>query len=294
MTSTASLIASARRWLQSSGRPEYNRLTDAIDADDTAIELDFALGGIAPNAILGIDLEEVLVWAAATPSATSVQRGWNGSVAASHSAGTVVEVNQMFSAWRILNELNAELESLSSPITGLRRVKTVATTATVASTYNLAADVVDILAVQYNDVGPSNEWPLLRRWDLLHDQDTAVFPSGKAITLFEMPSPGRTIRVTYSARFGTLSTLTDDVEATTGLPESAHDIPAIGAAARLLASRESRRSQLDAQPEARRAADVPPGTARSAAAQLFALRDRRVREEAARFAALYPSMRRVG
>jgi hypothetical protein len=78
----------------------------------------------------------------------------------------------------------------------------------------------------------------------------------------------------------------------TGLMASAADIPAIGVAARLLSSREARRSQVDSQPENRRAADVPPGTARSAASGLFALRDRRLREESAKLKNLYPQFMR--
>lgn len=284
MASTSDLIHSARRWLQSSGRPEYNRLTAAETASDTIFALDFALGSVSPGAVLGVDLEEVYVWSVATPSAT-VQRGWNGSTAAAHSLGAIVEVNPLFSAWRIFNEINAELNSLSPQI---YQVKTVSITASTNTSYNLATDVIDILTVQYNDYTGA-DWPALTRWALLVNQDTAVFASGRVLRLYEAPAPGRTIRVTYAAPLSPLATLADTVETTTGIPTSAIDIPAIGAAARLLSSREARRSQLDAQPEPRQAADVPPGTARSAAAQLFALRDRRIKEESAKLSRLYPS-----
>lgn len=284
MTTTQDLIHAARRWLQSSGRPEYNRLTAAETSTDTTVALDFALGSVSPGAVLGVDLEELYVWSVSAPNAT-VARGWNGSTAASHALGAIVEVNPLFSNWRIFNELNAELNSLSPQ---LYQVKTVTVAATISSSYNVAADAVDILSVQYNDyVG--DDWPHLSRWAFLSGQDTAVFASGKALRLYEMPAPGRTIRIVYAAPLGTLSTLTDTVETTTGIPSTAVDIPAIGAAARLLSARESRRSQLDAQPEPRQAQDVPPGTARSAAAQLFALRDRRIKEETAKLSRLYPS-----
>jgi hypothetical protein len=290
-TTTSDLIEASRRWLQSSGRPEFNRLTAQINASVTSAAFDFALGSISPGAVLGVDLEELYVWSVATPNAT-VQRAWNGSVGATHAAGTIVSVNPLFSAWRIVAELNNELTSLSSDAVGIYRVKTVTVTATVASSYDLAADVLSVLDVQWNEYGPSKDWPRLRRWDLLYNQDTAVFPSGTALQLYTPPPPGRTLRVTYSAPFSALVTVTDDVQSVTGLPASCNDIPAIGAAARLLSARESRRSQLDAQPEARQAADVPPGSARSAAAQLFALRDRRIKEESARFSSSYPTVMR--
>lgn len=284
MTTTAELIHSARRWLQSSGRPEYNRLTNSETNSDVSIQFDFALGSISPGAVLGVDLEEMYVWSVAAPSAT-VQRGWNGSTAATHNAGAIVEVNPLFSSWRIFSEVNAELNSLSPQI---YQIKTVSVTVTSNTSYNLAADVIDVLAVQYNDYSGA-DWPQLGRWALLTNQDTSVFASGRALRLFEAPAPGRTLRVTYAAPLSTLATLTDTVETVSGIPASAVDIPAIGAAARLLSSREARRSQVDAQPEPRQAAEVPPGAARGAAAQLFALRDRRIREEAGKLSRLYPS-----
>lgn len=286
MASTSDLLHASRRWLQSSGRGEYNRMVGALTNVATTGTLEFTPISVGPQAVLAVDLEEMLVFTNTGVAITSMQRGWNGSAAAAHAAGALVEVNPLFSDWRILNELNAELNSLSPQI---YQVKTVTITATVASSYDLATDVLDVLAVQYNSYGPSEDWPQLGRWALLTNQDTAEFASGRALRLFEMPAPGRTIRVTYAAPLGTLAALTDTVETVTGLPASAVDIPAIGAAARLLSSREARRSQVDQQPEPRQAADVPPGSARSAASQLFALRDRRIKEESAKLSRLYPS-----
>lgn len=290
-TTTADLIHSARRWLQSSGRGEHNKVTGSLTDSATTATLTYTPISVGPNAVLGVDLEEILVWANTGTSITAMQRGWGGSTAAAHAAGALVEVNPLFSSWRIFNELNAEIDSLSPQI---YQVKTKTITATSASTYDLAADAVDILLVQTNAYGVSDDWPLLDRWAFLPNQDASVFATGKAIAFYAMPAPGRTIRVTYAAPLGTLSTLADDVETTTGMPASATDIPAIGAAARLLSAREARRSQVDQQPEPRQAQDVPPGTARSAAAQLFALRDRRIKEEIGKLSRLYPTrMRRA-
>lgn len=291
MTTTADLIASAKRWLQHTGRPEINRLAGAESNSDINIGVDWDLGSITAGAVICVDLEEMYVWTASSFSA-QVQRGWNGSTPAAHSSGALVEVNPLFSNWRILNEINAELNSLSPQI---YQVKTKTITATAASSYDLVADVIDVLTVQTNAYGASLDWPELHRWKFWANQDTSVFGSGRALQFFEMPAPGRTIRVTYAAPLNTLSTLADTVETVSGLPTSAADIPSIGAAARLLSSREARRSQMDAQPEARQAADVPPSTARSAAAQLFALRDRRIKEEVGKLTRLYPTrMRAVG
>jgi hypothetical protein len=287
------MIAATRRHLMASGREALNRLNGSINSSVTTLTFEFAAGQIASGALLAIDLELFYVWSVAGQIAT-VQRGYMGSTAATHADDALIYVNPVVSDFQIFSALNSEIASVSSP-TMLYKVKTVTVTATAASTYNLAADVLRVLAVQYNDTGSSSSWPLLRRWDLLPNQDTAVFASGVALRFFEVPAPGRTVRVTYAAALSPLTALADVVETVTGLATSATDIPPLGAAARLLAARESRRSSIDAQPENRQASDVPPGTARSASAALFALRDRRLKEESAKLSTLWPSqIRRVG
>jgi hypothetical protein len=290
-TLASDLVAEARRFLLASGRQEMNRLTTTMNASVASVVFDFAAGSIAQGALIAIDLELMYVWSV-TGSTATVQRAMHGSAPAAHTTGAVITVNPLVSDFWVFTEVNNEIASLSSPATGLYRIKTITRTMTVASTYDVAADVIDILAVQWNDYGPSLNWPRLRRWDVVYGQDTSVFASGVALQLYTAPPPGRSLRITYSAPFSSLATLADDVQTTTGLPASANDIPAIGAAARLLTAREARRSSLDAQPESRQAQDVPPGTARSSAQQLFALRDRRIKEESARLSSTYPTMTR--
>lgn len=288
MVTTSDLIQSTRRHLMSSGREALNRLDGTLSSSAGTLTFEFPAGQIAAGALLAIDLELLHVWSVAGQVAT-VERGLLGSTPAAHADNAVITVNPVVSDYRIFAELNNELASISGP-TLLYRVKNLTIDVTAAYSYDLAADALRVLAVQYNDWGASFDWPLLRRWDFLPDQDTALFASGAALRLFEAPPPGRTMRITYAAALGALAALTDVVETTTGIPPSAVDIPPLGAAARILAGREARRSSLDSQPESRQAADVPPGTARSAATQLFALRDRRLKEEAAKLSHRWPTM----
>jgi len=292
MASASDLVSQTRHLMMASGREQHNRLNGSLSAGATTLTFEFAAGQIAPGALLSIGLELLYVWSVAGQVAT-VQRGYLGSTAASHADDALITVNPVVSDYRIFTELNNELASISSA-TLLYRVKTTTIGVTAAYSYNLAADALRVLAVQYNETGSSFDWPLLRRWDFLPNQDTSVFASGTALRLFEAPAPGRSLRVAYAAHLGTLTGLTDDVETVTGLPSSAVDIPPLGAAARILASREARRSSLDSQPETRQAQDVPPGTARGASSQLLGLRDRRLKEESAKLASLYPNhMRRA-
>lgn len=297
MTTTLDLIEATRQHLVAAGRPEINKLNGAMDASQTSLTFEYPAQAVQRGAVLSIDLEEVLVWVVAGQTAT-VQRGFNGTTAATHADDSLLYVNDRQSATRILRELNNELRSFSSPVHGLYRVRTVDLTwSAVRSGYDLTGvtDLIDILAVE--GVGVlAGDRSRVERYRVIRNQDTADFPSGMAIQMYDGGViPGRTVRVTYRAPFASLSTLTDDVEAVSFLPATAHDIPPLGAAARLLAGRESHRVGADMQPEPRAAGDVPPGANTGASRALLGLRNLRLSEEAARLHAAYPSLaRRAG
>lgn len=294
ITTTADLINETRTHLLAFDNQELNRLGEALDAIETDVTYDFASSSIQTGAVLSIDLELMYVWSNTSLTAT-VLRGHQGSVAATHADDGLIEVNPRFSNFAILRALNAELASLSAPVNGMYRVRTVDLTYTAArSGYDLTG-VTDMIGDPISVEGKghlSGDRVRLKDWRVIRDADTSDFASGKALYLYEGPAPGRAIEVAYKAPFVSLATLADNVTTISFLPDSAHDIPPLGAAARLLAGRESRRAQFDSQPEPRQAADVPPGSNRNAAANLLALRNQRIREEVSRLHAAYPRVRR--
>jgi hypothetical protein len=292
-TLASDLVEETRSHLFSGARPELNKLNEALDATETDVDFLYAAGGLQRGAVISIDLELMLVWAV-TGSTATVQRGYMGTTAATHNTGTIIEVNPRFSNFAIFRALNAELASFSSPVNGLYQVKTVDLTYSAARAgYDLAAvtDLLDIIEVRWKGY-TTGDWPLVRRWAITRDMASAEFSSTKALLLYEGVGPGRTIRVRYKAPFVPLASLTSDVQTVSFLPATANDIPPLGAAARLVAPREVRRAQYDAQPEPRVAADVPPGASRNAAGGLLALRNQRLREEAARLHRSYPTLTR--
>ena len=287
------LVNETRAHLQSGTRPEYNALAEDLDAVETDVDLTHALGGIQRGAVISVNLELMYVFSV-TGSTATVQRGYLGSTPAAHTTGALVEVNPSFSDFQILRAINQEIDSYSSPRHGLFQMKTVNLTFTAAVGYDLTAvtDLIDVYDVRYEGYGSFYSWPRVGRWVLARNQDTGDFASGYALFIEEGTAPGRAIRVQYKAKFANLATLATDLS-TTGMPATAYDIPPLGAAARLVAAREVPRSRIDAQPEPRRAAEVPPGTSRQAAGGLLALRNQRLAEEAARLIAHYPNLARV-
>lgn len=288
------LVQETRGHLYSGTRPEINQLAEALDATETEVDFTYAAGGIQKGAVIWINLEAMYVFFTAGTTC-SVKRGYLGTTAAVHAIGDLIEVNPPWSDFQILRAVNAEIDSYSSPRHGLYQMKTVDLTFSAARTgYDLTSvtDLIDVYDVRYADYGPYLSWPRVGRWVLARNQSTADFPSGFALFIEDRNAPGRAVRVQYKARFATLATLATDL-ATTGLPTTAYDIPPLGAAARLVAPREVTRSRLDAQPEPRRAEEVPPGTSRQAAGGLLALRNARLSEESARLISHYPNLARV-
>lgn len=293
MPQLVELIEETRRHLQGSARDQMNRLNGALTNSQTTVTLEFTMGGIQAGAVLSIDLELMYVWSVSGQNAT-VQRGFAGSAAVTHTTATLVFVNPRASAFAVREAINAELAAYSSPSIGLYRVRTVDITYSAsANEYDLTSvtDIIEVIGVHTSLPGITDWYPV-SSWNLTRDLPTATFPSGKALSIYTPVISGRSVRVVYAAPFVALTNLTDDVATVSFLPASAHDIPPLGAAARLLAGREARRAGIDAQPESRRAEEVPPGANRSAAGGLLALRDLRLREEATRLHAAYPSTRR--
>lgn len=297
MSTLAQLIGETQGILLSGGREQYAMLNGAINSSVTSITIDHN-PGIYAGSILEIDSELIYTWSASPFS--DITRGWLGTTAATHADNAVVTINPRFPVYRIIKALADEIASYTSPVHGLYRIATTTLTAggnTVG--YDLAgaaAGLVDIYDVRWSEPGSVGNWARIQpgKWELVRDAYLAEFPSGYGLRLYDEPLPGRSIRVQYKAAFSALgTTLASDVTTTTGLHAEALDIPPMGAAVRLVAPREIRRSTLDAQPEPRQAADVPPGTSRNAAGGLLALRNQRLAEERARLQGRYPTLKRI-
>jgi hypothetical protein len=289
----ATWIGLTRGHLQGTSRDEINVLGASIAAAGTLTATFTApLGGIVKGALLSIDLEVIQVTSTATPT-VAIVRGLHGSTATIHSNAAPVLVNPRFTDFAVFQALNDELASLSSPANGLYQLLSADVAATAATGYALAlTNFVDILDIRHQGYGSTTSWPRIRRYTVERDANATAFSGGVSLFLYETPPVGQTMHIRYKGEFTALPAVASTDVTTTGLPATAWDIPPIGAAARLLMGRESRRSSADAAPESRQATEVPPGTARSAAQGLMALRNQRIKEEAARLKARHPAVRR--
>ena len=232
-----------------------------------------------------------------TSGTVTVSRGYNGSVAAAHTADTLVYIQPRYTKFDIGVALNDELLRLSSPGMGLFQVK--AQTITFNPVYMgydltqaVADNYIDIMEVRYKIPYPTRNYPAARKWKVLRSiPDTGVFPSGQGIVIYEGGYPGQPVYVQYSCAFNTLDPSTwasnTDVATATGMTKTMLDIPPLGAEIQLTLPREIRRNFMDIQPDPRRAPEVPAGSVANSVQAMQILYNNRVSEEADRLARQY-------
>ena len=271
---------------------EYDTLGTTLNDSETTVNFTHDTAGIVAGSIIEIGTELMYVFSmnVSTNNAT-VQRGFRGTTAASHSSGDLITVNPKFPAQLVLNAVNDELADLSSPQNGLYQMKTVEFTYNVAQDgYNLTDvtdDILSVYQVTYTDLGSENTEPVLPAWTLRRDRNTSSFASGYALVLHDDASAGQAVRVQYKTGV-TVVAATSTALSTVGLHASAYDLPSLGAALRLMSTRPVRREFIDEQGSSRRADEVPAGAISASMRDLRALRDNRINAEAARLDQKYP------
>lgn len=293
MTTASDLIARTKQHLLGMQREAMDVLVSGITSSQTSFQVTYDVSQIQQGSYVAIGLELMYVWAVEQGSKTvTVQRGQLGSTAATHATGDVITVNPRFPDFMILQEINADLDDLCSPVNGLFAMRSIDLTGIYGQRgYDLAgaSSVLEVQEVRYRvgAAGGRRDWIPLTDYDLDREVNTADFPSGVALFL---PMVGTSaVRVRYKATFTHLTNLTDDVETVAGLPLSAHDLPPLGAAIRLVAGREIKRNFTESQGDSKRATEVGPGAVNASSGGLRVQRAQRITAEAARLEQQYPT-----
>jgi len=291
MPLVSDILDRARANLTARAREEVNTLAVAYTAGSGTMTFTYPVGGITPGSRISVGLNTLHVWSVDAAGTATVSGGWDGSTDANAAAGAVVRVNPRFTDSELLAAVNDDLADLSAQ--GLYQMRTVDVTFNpVVEGYDLPGDVLEVYEVRYQTPGPYKDWPRIPKvsWRVERNQSTTDFPSGTALHLFAGGYPGFTVRVLFKSGFTAVSSPTQDLAATTGLPVTAVDLPPLGVALRLGYPWEARRNYPDAQGDTRRAAEVPPGAVLGGLRGLAALRAARIQAEVGRLAARYPDV----
>jgi len=290
MTTTAVVIDRTLRQLLSGTVEARNKLTTTLTSVSTSVVVDYPLEGLRAGQVCEIDSELMYIWASDVPTKTlTVQRGFNNSTAAAHTAGAVITVNPRFPRAQVLEAVNDELSDLSSPMHGLFQVKTLNIDYNGSDAMiNLTGvtSIIDLLTVSVRYM--TDDYPIARKIRLVRDMPTDDFASGFALRFDQAVFPGR-LRVVYKAPYTATAAEATDINSTCGVQETATDIVALGAQIRLMSPREIKRNFTESQGDTRRSDEVATGAIANSTANLIRLRRDRITAEAARLARAYPT-----
>ena len=289
MSTAGAVLTRASRQLLSGTVEERNKLATTVTSADTSIVLSYDLGGFREGSVIEIESELMYVWESATATKTlTVERGYDGTTAAAHTAGALATVNPRFPRQQMLDALNSDVDDLSSTVNGLFRV--------VAQdiSYNgsdrqlnitSATGIIDLLDVRLRYL--ADDYPVIRNVRLQRNLPTADFASGFAI-VFDQPVMSGTLRVVTKREFTRASTEASDVQTVCFVPQSCEDILEMGVILRMMNGREIKRNFIESQGDTRRSDEVPPGSTRDSLTNIQRLRRERIVAEAARLKQQYP------
>lgn len=289
MTTAATILNRASRQLLSGTLEERNKLASTINSSATSVLLSYDLGGFRPGSVFELESELLYIWEANTATKTlTVERGYAGTTAASHTAGVLATLNPRFPRAQMLDALNADIDDLSSTANGLFKV--VATNLSYNGSdrqINLtgATGVIDLIDVRLRYM--ADDFPVIRGVRLQRDLPTADFASGFAIVFDDAVMAG-TLRVRYKSPFTRASSESSDLTTDCGLPSTCDDLVELGVILKVMNGREIKRSFTESQGDTRRAEEVPPGSARDSLSNLLRLRRERIIAESGRLKAQYP------
>jgi len=294
MTTIANLVADTRRTTYGSMTEQINLIAANAAAGAETLTMELDISGITPGMVLSSGLN---VWYVKGSNTASKQifviPGYDNAPEEAVTVGDRVLVKPRVTDWYLFNAINDEIRKLSSPMNGLYKVGT--WTVDVSPTYQTyevpseALDMTNILRVRYRWPGTPDVWSDIRpssyRW--------IVSETGNKIQLLVNVPSGTEIEFTYKAPFTEATSLLDDPVADCGLAATMLDIPSIGAAAMLLRTTDSRRNQILAQGDPRRAGEVPSGSNLSSAAMMDREYKMRVQDEYARLVQRFPIFKGV-
>jgi len=290
MSTVGTVVDRTLRQLMSGTVEERNKTVGALTATSTSVVFQYELGGLRQGGVIQIDNELMYVWETSPGSKTAtVERGWNGTTAASHLAGAVTIVDPKFPRAQVIEAINAEIDDLSSPMNGLYQIKSLELNYN--GTWNMISlptmdKIIDLVSVTVRYI--ATDYPKITRCRLIRDLPNDDFSAGYAIRFDEQVRAGRMI-VVYKAPFTNVTTEAQNLQNIAGFPTTAEDILMMGAQIRLVSPREVKRNFTESQGDTRRAEEVTTGSVSSSINNIIRMRRDRITAEAARLARQYPT-----
>jgi hypothetical protein len=184
-----------------------------------------------------VEIDDELIWVDSFDKTSNTAivapygRGYRGTTAVAHTAGTRVTIAPTFPRFAIERNINSAIDAVYPDLFGT--ATTTFSFSAARTTYPLPADCIDVLGISWQTIGPSKEWLPIRHYRVDRTADPATWSTGKTISVSDGIIPGRTVTIRYSNKPPTMSSTTDNFESVTGLPSSAREVVVLGAAYRM-------------------------------------------------------------
>lgn len=207
-------------------------LSSDISSTDTTIQVDDASPFSAGWVEIGLELIRIKSVDKTSNLITLAPggRGYRGTTAAQHLAGSEVLFTPTLPRSTVTNEINREIAGMYPLITGVDSVE--ATITNVAQpAYEIPSDAEAVLDVRWRDL--VGYWHRVNSWETEFGVNALDFPSGQCLRLGQMLQAGTTVQIVYAKRPKPLTGL-DDPFSSTGLPDGVVDVVELGTLLRLL------------------------------------------------------------
>ncbi len=290
MPSCGDLISEAAAQLHGWGSTQdrVTPLTSNIGPTNTTFQVDFAFGqsvGISPG-VVEIDSELLYVISVDSTNGTvtlasGFGRGYNGTTAASHTAGAKVISRPKFPRIWLFKQINEIIEAVYPQLFAVGTYTGSVSWPT--DRYNLGSTIgtpMKVIDAEWQD--PIGNWRSCQSYRLDPWDGTFVL-GGSGI------QPGRPLRVLFSAQPRAFTAETDDLITQTGLTAGAADVLTLGVVAKQVPGLDISRAQLSSVEQSDRSRVVPPSAGVNAAKYLMAEYQERLATEAASLRKRYRS-----
>jgi hypothetical protein len=246
-----------------------------------------------------IEIDSEMMWVDAydrqanTITVAPFGRGYNSSVATSHSANSKVIITPTYPRVAVAQAINDTLNSVYPKVfgTGSKDLTFLAS----RTTYQIPSEAIQILSMAWQTVGPTKEWLPVRqwRWDPIAAQgawtpDSTDTANARTVSLYDNILPGRTVHCVYAKLPDPMTSESDNFETVTGLPSSMRDVVILGAAFRLSAFIDPARISITSAAADEYDTKRPYGAASNVAKQLQTFFLQRLEEESLKQKLQYP------
>jgi len=184
-----------------------------------------------------VEIDDELIWVDSfdktsnTATVAPYGRGYRGTTAVAHSAGTRVTIAPVFPRSAIERNLNSAIDAVYPDL--FATASTTFPFSAARTTYPLPADCIDVMGISWQTIGPSREWLPIRHYRVDRTADPATWGGSKTISISDGIIPGRTVTIRYTTKPVPMVNTTDVFESVTGLPSSAREVIILGAAYRM-------------------------------------------------------------